>query len=411
MIILFEPQCTGYAHEQFNAGLLYGYSLAYPQETIVFFGEREHIKCVKSVFNSANLSINKIEFIETEVPRVNNLSRISVIFEYYRIFKKLLDYASENNCNKIIFLSIYSYNLLSLKMATQLIYKDTFRFHIMMHGALEHIKNKNLSVPFDLPVALFNRLRKSFNLAKLDFKIKPTNKYLYEKLFKLSLQLFGNENITYYVFREDSRRNVKKYLPNIQQYFKSIDLPYIYKDTLGNNEVVSLNKKVFASIGQGNIFAVREAVRKLNNGTNIGVDNFEIRIIGPTKIRQDDLGLIKYIDDGQVLSRGKIEEKIEDIQFILFFYDPDSYELTTSGAFFDAIAYCKPMIFIKNHCFDYYYENYKFGYRCEDINEMVAVMRKVSVKHDDYQRFCSEIKRMQNDTSVSNNYCKLMFEV
>jgi len=36
------------------------------------------------------------------------------------------------------------------------------------------------------------------------------------------------------------------------KYFKSIDLPYIYKDLSIKNAIISSKRKVFATIGKGN---------------------------------------------------------------------------------------------------------------------------------------------------------------
>ncbi|MHB9056562.1 MAG: hypothetical protein ACYC2P_10480 [Paludibacteraceae bacterium] len=407
MIIIFEPQCTGFAHEQFNAGFLYGYLLAYPEENIVFFGEKEHIKCIKAVFSSADLSSNKIEFTEMEIPETNSLA---AVFEYSRILKNLLTYANKNDCNKIVFLSIHTYSLMPLKYLLQFKYNNSFKVHIAMHGILEFVKRKNYSLLLEIYQKVAERLRKIIGIAYTQLKYEPKNRYLYEKLFKISLHLFSNKNIAYFVFREDSLRSVKKYLPDMQQYFKSIDLPYIYKEMSKMGNVIPANKRVFATIGQGDIFTVQKVVRKLNSDVNINVNNYEVRIIGSGKWKQDGLAPIKYIGNGQGLSRAEIEEQIKDVQYVLFFYDPDSYELMTSGSFFDAIAYCKPMIFIKNRCFDYYYQNYKFGYRCENIDEMIVTMQKLLIGNDkNYLDFNSEIRRMQNDTSIISNYCKLKF--
>jgi hypothetical protein len=411
MIIIFEPQCRGFAHEQFNAGFLYGYLLAYPQERIVFWGEKEHIKCLQAVFSSANVAFDQVEFVEVEIPEPNQLSRISVIFEYSRLFEELFLYASRNNCNKIVLLSIYSYNLLPLKYLSKWRYKNFFQFHIMMHGTLEFVKRNNFSIPFaNYFLKLFKLIGRLFKLPNVKFELKPTNKYLYEKLFKTSLRFLGNENIAYFVFREDSLKSVGKYLPEIHPYFKSIDLPYIFKDAPEEHNVASSSKKVFATIGQGDLLAIQKIVRKLNSGANMNVNNYEIRIVGPRKMGQEYLEPIKYIGNGQVLLRAEIEEQIKDVQYVLFFYGPDSYELTTSGSFFDAIAYCKPMIFLSNRCFDYYYENYKFGFRCKNLDEMVAVMQKITLGIDrGYPEYSAEIRRMRADISISRNYCKLKF--
>jgi hypothetical protein len=407
MIIIFEPQCRGFAHEQFNAGFLYGYSLAYQEEEIVFWGEKEHIKCIQAVFSSANLSFNKIEFNEIKIPQADFLR---AFFEYSKLLKELLSYAYKNHCNKIVFLSIHTYNLIPLKYLLQIKYHNSIQIHVAMHGILEFIKRKNSSLLSELHQKVGRRFRKLFGIANIQLKYLPKNKYLYEKLFKISLQLFSNKNITYFVFREDSLKKIKEYFPKIHKQFKSIDLPYIYKDVSRKNEIISSNRIVFGTIGRSDIFAVQEVVRKLNNDSNNSINNFEIRIIGGNKIGHDNLEPIKYLGDGQILARSMIEEQIKDIQYILFFYDPDSYELTTSGAFFDAIAYSKPMIFLKNNCFDFYYYKYKFGYRCNNIDELISVIKRIILSDEKYyQGFVSEIIRMQRDTAISNNYYKLKF--
>jgi hypothetical protein len=80
----------------------------------------------------------------------------------------------------------------------------------------------------------------------------------------------------------------------------------------------------------------------------------------------------------------------------------------TSGSFFDAISYKKPIIFIKNCCFDYYYKNFEFGYRCNNLNEIIYYMKKIITSGDNnYAKFEAEIIRMQKNTSIENNYIKL----
>lgn len=410
MIIIFEPQCTGFGHEQFNAAFLYGYSLAYPNEKIIYFAEKEHIKCIKDVFSSANLSLNEIVFTETEIPESNSLANPRVVFEYSRILKNLLSYAYKNDCNKIVFLSIYTYNLIPLKYLLQFKYNNSIQVHIAMHGTLEFIKRKNFSLLSEFYQKVENRFRKVFGIAKRQLKYKPKNRYLYEKLFKISLQLFSNKNITYFVFREDSLKKIKKYLPKIHKYFKSIDLPYIYKNVKNNFDSEFSNLKIFATFGKGYTNELNEIVRVLTQDSALA-NNFEIRIIGD--IANEKLTIfkqIKYVGINGKPSREEIEEHIRDVKYFLFFYPPDSYELTTSGAFFDAIAYCKPIIFLKNHCLDYYYDKYKFGYIRNNIDELISAMKRIILSNDEnYHYFLSEINRMQKDISIVKNNHKLRF--
>lgn len=408
MIILFEPQCRGYSHEQFNAGFLFGYILANPNENIVFCAEKGHIKCIQNIFISANLSLKGIQFVDTEIPESNALSKVKTILVYYRLFNKLLHYASKNNCNKIVFLSIYSYNLIPLKFLLLSKNYKIIEFNIAMHGTLEFIKKKNISLLYNSLKKVKNRLNKTFGITNKKTNYSPTNKFLYEKLFKTSLQLFGNKNINYLVFRNDSLAKLKTYIPKIQQNFKCIDLPYIFKQCTYSIESPLPNIKIFGTLGQGDLRAVYELVKRLNLN-KIKVNDYEIRIIGGAKTQNlVDYSQIKIIGNNIKLTREKIEEEIKYVQYLLFFYSEDSYELTTSGSFLDAIAYCKPIIFLKNPCLDYYYQNYNFGYRCENTNEIVNTLENIiRDKEENYIKFISEIKRMQNDISISKNYYKL----
>lgn len=412
MIILFEPQCRGFAHEQFNAGFLYGYLLAYPGETIVFFGEKKHIKCIQAIFKSAHLPLDRVEFVEMDIPEANRLGRISVIPQYYRIFKQILLYALGNNCRRIALLSVYSYNLIPFKLLIRNAYTDIFQFHIVLHGTLEFVKRRNVGIPFaNLLIKLLDRTRDLLGLPDKEFSPTPTNRFLYEKLFKTSLRLFGNRNITYYVFREDTLAGVKKYLPGVHYRFKSIDLPYIFKDMTEKRGSPPSGKKVFAVLGQGNIAAIRKLIRKLGREGGLAADRCEFRIFGSSRKPLTDPAPINHIGGRHGLTRAEIEEQIGDVQYALFFYPPDSYELMTSGAFFDAIAYCKPMIFVRNHCFDFYHRNYNFGYRCENLEEMTTVIKGILNGDDrNYTEFCNALKRLQNDVSITRTHPVLKFE-
>ena len=411
MIIIFEPQCRGFEHEQFNAGFLHGYSLKYPNETIIFFAEKDHIRCVQNVLYSAKITLTEVKYVETKIPESNSLAKLGVIFQYYKILKCLLQFASENHCNRLVFLSIYTFNLIPLKILLQYHYHNYFQVHIGMHGILESIRRKNVLTPIQFVAKVANRFRRFLKLNSIDLKLVETNKYIYEKLFRSSLQFFNNQKIIYYVFREDSREKLKSYLPRAHVFFSTVDLPYIYKEQADTEKLSRLDIKIFATVGHGNLHAVNEVVRKIAPKI-CSHFNFEVRIIGGNPNQGvPNSERIRICGASERLTRMEIEEEIEDVQYVLFFCNKEAYKLTTSGSFFDAIAYCKPMIFLTNPCFDYYYEKYRFGYRCESIDEVVVVIQNIlSGYGSDYLHHVSEIKRMQYDISISNNFHKLRFE-
>lgn len=404
MIIIIEPQCRGFAHEQFNAAFLYGYSLAYPNDKIFFFAEKEHIKCVKSVLTTANLLLIKIEYKEINIPESKSLSKMYVMFSYYKLINELFDFVLKNNSSKMVFLSIYSFNLIPLKYLLKYRYRQNVKIHIAMHGTLEFIKRKN---SFDFFEKIKRDIMRMFYIKINNKKHIRKNIYLYEKIFKKALLLFSNENITYFVFREDSLKKIEKYLPDNVKYFKSIDLPYINK-AINNKKEISENKTIFATVGQGNLSAVQELVSKLNIKKDL---NYEVHIIGGNDQTKSNFQQIKIIGVSGKISRKEIDQEMINVKYLLFFYDEDTYELTTSGAFFDAIAYSKPMIFLKNQCFDYYYNKYKYGYRCNDLNEFNLVIQKIlsCENNKDLDKINSDIKQMKKDISIDNNYNKLLF--
>lgn len=409
MIVLIEPQCIGFAHEQVNAGFLRGYLLAYPEEKIIYFAEKEHINCIREILNSFSISSKEIDFVEAEIPDAN---RLSSIFRYYFLIKKVFHYAYEEKCNRIAFLSIHTYSLIPLKVLLKFRYNRFFKIHIIIHGIIESVKKSNYLISWDSSNKVLNLTSKYFWFLGAEplSNPGPCNNFLYEKLFKSSLNLFGNKNITYFVFRPDSLNKIKELLPKIKQYFDCIDHPYLYTKKNLECKLLHSDIKVFATLGQGNLNAVNEVVRDISQSISSS-DNFEIRIVGgKTNQESGDFEQIKITGKNRALTREEIEKQMIDVHYVLFFYSDDFYELMTSGSFFDAISYKKPIIFMKNNCFDYYYKNFEFGYRCNNIIEIIGCMKKIiSGGDNNYKKFESEIIRMQMNTSIENNYLKLRF--
>jgi len=409
MIVIVEPQCRGFSHEEFNAAFLYGYSLAYPAEEVFFFAEKNHINSVKDVLLSSQLSVKQFQFKELIIPETISNSNPLVIFQYFKLLKTILEFCIRNNCNKITFLSIYTYNLIPLKYLLNFKYSNSFKIHIVLHGTLEFIKRKN----FTFPPQIIKRLTYYLN-RKLGIKTKllsraPVNSFLYEKLFKFTLSLKGNYNITYFVMREDSLSKIYNYLPEDWIYFKAIDLPYIYRKN-NNRKINRSDQLTFATFGKGNTNELRRVVDYFAQG-NGNKNNCKLVIIGGEVLNEyDDFEQIEYPIKNLRFSRLEFEKILINVDYFIFLYEEDSYELTTSGAFFDAIANCIPMVFLKNHCFDHYYENYNFGYNCKNISGMLLTLDKVIENHQqNYKGLTTEISRMQNDTSISHNYSKLHF--
>lgn len=63
------------------------------------------------------------------------------------------------------------------------------------------------------------------------------------------------------------------------------------------------------------------------------------------------------------LPREELERRIAELDYVLYFYYPDSYRLIASGAIFDAVAARRPVLALRNDFFDYLFCKFgDFGY-------------------------------------------------
>ena len=424
MIILFEPECTGSSHEEVNAAILYSFCKANYPEKIIFFADFEHIKCIKEILLKEQNTLTNVNFKPIKVPKTN-LLKIRTLFSFFIIIKRLLCFCKENNVKKVVFLSIYSYNLIALKVLLKFFFKDTFQVRIIMHGVLEDITN-------------------------------PIPKLFWKKLksIRYAIGLLEDINIKYIVLSKNILENLLDEMPKLKPNFCSIEFSYLYKSIFPNIKRDN-SKKIFATIGQGNPTIMRDIAAELEKqGTYYY--QYELRIIGKNiedviplhrrflKIFNSFLNIIRLIDNklilhlekipkiyqiihqpllndfksincvskGKWLTRDEIGTFMNDVDYVLFLYEKNTYKLTISGSFFDAISYKKPIIALSNHFFNYIFSLYTPGYLVDNPKEMVQVMiqilnTKEAKNKDDY--FSREIEKCQREINIKNEIEKLKF--
>ena len=111
MIIICEPQCIGFEHSEFNASLIYVTYKSFPDEKILFLGEKEHISCVQDLLKKYYYNI--CDYQEIQVPR--RWDRESKRFPTeLKLVKKVFNQSKKLNCEKVIFSSITSSTLISI---------------------------------------------------------------------------------------------------------------------------------------------------------------------------------------------------------------------------------------------------------------------------------------------------------
>jgi hypothetical protein len=423
MIIVLEPQCIGSAHDIVNASLLYSISKANKNEKLAFFADLSHINCIKKNLLDANIVLPNVDYFAVKIPK-KNLLRLSRIFTYYRLINQLLRTAYDQKITNIIFLSIYSYNLLILKHLLKDSQFNRFQIKIIVHGVLEEIQNPN-------PSFILNQI----------------------KHFGYALNQKDNDYIQYIVLSPSILKNISETPKLLFKKFVAIDLPYIYDDTKLTTK--SDERIVFATIGQGNPYYMKCVAKVLQIQTD-QEEKYELRIIGqncgstnnfspnyikiisgvqfiiewsaikiiltrffPTYCKvssylSDKVQVVNIncISKGRRLSRDEIKKNIKDVDYLLFFYDENSYKYTASGSFFDAISYRKPIIFIGNNFFDYYYSSYRIGYRVETLSEIIELIKLISINginNADYECQLMEIEKFRREININRENKELSF--
>ena len=105
-----------------------------------------------------------------------------------------------------------------------------------------------------------------------------------------------------------------------------------------------------------------------------------------------------------VLPRNIFENKIKELDYLLFFYDEDTYKLTASGALFDALLFEKPSIYLSNDYFDDAIGNRSIGYRCSSVDEMVKTVEKIIETGDaKYGDYVCNLRELKDKFSIKYN--------
>jgi hypothetical protein len=376
LIVVCEPQCKGFAHEQVNAGFLAGYLTGYPQDKIEYFAEAGHAACVGALLAEAGVDASRLSVQPIEPPAADSLRE--ALPAYFRLFRRILRFCLKHGVSRLVLLSAHSYNLIPLKLLR--IRRPELRVHIVVHGALEGIRR--------------------------------TSRRLYDRLFRPALALGGNRGVRYIVLSGSVLANSRKYLGASRRSFVAVDHPYLFRPIPSTVPAAARDENlVLATLGKGNA-RMAEELAELLAGDGLG-DRFSIRMIGGMH-RRPVAGpkQIEYPVTARRYARREMDELVSDVRFVLFLYAPRSYELTVSGAFFDALSYGKPMVFLSNRCMDPYFEEYRFGIQCEALDEMRAqVARWIEAPDaETYEAFVAEIRRMRRDVSLDAHLDKLAFD-
>lgn len=414
MIVVCEPQSKGISHEKVNSGYIYGLSLAYPKEKIIFFADRSHYKELKDMFKSNRTPVQNLKHLPINFNAGKSFSILGIV-RYYLLLKKIFDKLLTLEANRIFFLSTNPIILYVIKKLKQQSKYKNICCTFVLHGELEDIANINYKEPY-IPVfknrSKFNLLRPGVILLLVRQRLAQPFIWLnsnYSLIFKKMLRvkkilMWQHSNqYKYIVMSPHILANAKEYLDTDYLNFHTIILPIIFaKPTRPpNNEFIK-----FAVFGYGDSAQMFEMLTILSRKK--AAKPYEIRIISMDSRGTEGFPNITRLSQGRVLTRKEMEDATGDIDIFINLYDKTRHRFGCSLSIFEAFSYLKPVLHLSNPGYNYFNKPAKpIGFRTENLNDFVRKMRDMIENCHLYKKelmmFRENMMEYRKEYAIENN--------
>ncbi len=355
-IVVCEPLCWGEEHAEINSSILLSLREAWPHARILFLAELTHCAAIKQVLSDYNCAndIVDMEAISIADRGLSNSQRIKID---WKVVAKIYQHDFYQQASHILFLSASS----GIIFATKFQHRKKVKNWIVMHGGVDDLRKKRIR--FFKPFYYGNALHLN-NQADVQYLL--LGKYIEENLFKIA--------------------------PKLAQYAKVLEHPGIFSDTVALEENnAGLHSPCFGSIGvvsrwknSGAFLDLAESIHQK------GLIQAKFCFVGAL-METDLANRIKYSSTvepmpqkvGAFLSRSQINNAIENLDYAVFLYEPDSYVLKASGAIIDAFRFAKPVIAIRSAMAESFFDTYgDIGYLCSDQEELKNTIIGLITKPD-----------------------------
>jgi hypothetical protein len=377
MIVIVEPQCLGLSHEKVNSGFLLLIRKAYPNEKIIVFADKSHIKSLEYIIKFDNLIIDDITFKSIYVPKFFTPFHSLYFFINIAIVGYFINWI---NVKQIYFLSFSPLILEMVFPLTKKLKKDV-KVLMVLHGGFEEIKPKifkkkikSIYVQFNLKLYILN-----FTFLKVFYFLKRIKNNLYRRL-EIYLSGFTSYNKVLLSDKSSSIKfislapyivdNAAKYIDIQKINFVQITLPTVFKN-LSSQRINSKTNICLAIFGYGNSKLLKELCEHISNNLDKIGAKLKIRIIGMDNSGVENFDFVECYKPGQLKLREEMEMQLVDVDFFLILYENYRYELSCSGSILEALSYRKPIIHIDNPCINFFNDSsMPIGWRFENIESL-----------------------------------------
>lgn len=336
-----ELVCYGFEHSSVNAALIDVVSKAYPDEHIVFYGEKEHNALIEARISTDN---HKVSFETITLPHRNANIDIRAVFDK-AIINDILSIALSHHVKYVIFTctTLISIRLLRDKISQGL---GNIKIITVLHGILESILNEK-------------------------------NYWFFNKnnQFKNELLKNNSDALSFLLLGPSIKKQLVELYPQLSRYCICIDHPYHYNPEFCHTP---FKKKVisFGALGvlrkvKGSDKFFKLAKEMSNKKMQYSPQFVCVGKVVDKKLRKFIHNDVNVVSPDFALSSEEFERYVKQIDYAVFLHNPDSYRLTASGVLFDALSYGKPIIALDSPFFRYYFDLLgDIGYLCKNYDEL-----------------------------------------
>jgi hypothetical protein len=350
MIAVCEPQCSGFAHESFNAGFLLALQKKYPTKKIIFYGEQTHIDAIQYCFIETGHSWTNIEFRPIFLVSIG-----SNYFDYIlnrRFFKKILIELRQRDIKKLILLSVHTTSLIAIKRLRATEFTE-FSFSLFLHGVVEYASKPT----WHLLGALFY------------WCIGRPRNWVWLHSFRYAMQFFGNTGMTYVAMSPFAAVRIKKIRAFKKLQIESIHLPIIFNQ---NSCIFQQETLTLAVIGSRDINNLACFFKKLyalerNNLFVFNMTAYSLPFVNEHFIQAKN----------KLLTRREINLIMSNVDILILMHGKNTYQHAQSGSFFEFLQYNKPLIALKNEHFEFYNSVAKpFMLSCKSVDDIIQIVEQ-----------------------------------
>jgi hypothetical protein len=405
MITICEPLCKGISHEKVNSGFIYGLSLAFPGEKIIFYADATHIEAIKNILQHDKISIDQIEY---KTLNFLQLSSLLAVVMYFGLFSRLFIEMTRQGVNKVFFMSFNPAILYVIKKLKNKTKFSHLKFTLVLHGVFETVADdfplpRVIALPRNTisnssKLTLYKKLHRTklVNLPSLIFRKLASKlpKFALSKRMsefftvKRMMELDHTDDYKYVALSPHAKKNAGKYFDMKIFDFHSVILPTIFvSPTLApTNEYAK-----FAIFGYGDSLVLHNIANSLAQKQLR--KPYEIRIIGMDDRGTEGFENVICTSKGKRLSRNEMEMQAKDVDAFLILYDKTQYRLSCSGSILESLSMVKPIIHFENDCINQFnhIEN-PIGFCCGSFDEYVNKLTDIIENYDAYKSTFSNFR-------------------